>query len=192
MLLSLCLDVVLLLRYRADVDRRAALLLLLPTAVALPLFAVLVRSVPERGAAAAAGAVVLLGAVLLGSGAGWRAARGRSGAVAAGVLAAATTVAASVPGPPVALWAADAGWPATVQRATLQAYFLGVDLVALPLLGAPGVPGPTLLLCLAALGAGVALGAPLARRVPERVAARATLLPAGTGGAVVLGQAAVG
>lgn len=190
--LSLALNVVLVLRLRREVDGRAALLLVLPTAVALPVFAVLVRAVPERGAAAAAGAVVLLGAVLLGSGVRWPAARGRAGAVVAGVVAGGTTVAASVAGPPIALWAANAGWAPAVQRATLQAYFLGVNLVALPTLGAPEVPGKTLLLCLLALAAGVALGAPLARRVPERAATRATLLLAGAGGAVVLGQAVLG
>lgn len=191
-LLSLALNVVLVVRFRREVDRRAAVLLLLPTALALPLFAVLARSVPDRAAAAAAGGVVLLGAVLLACGVRWRGARGRAGAVAAGVVAAATTVAASVAGPPIALWAANAGWSAAVQRATLQAYFLGVNLVALPSLGAPGVAGRTVLLCLVALGAGVALGAPLARRVPEAVAARTTLLLAGTGGAVVLVQALLG
>lgn len=190
--LSLALNVALVARYRREIDLRAALLLLLPTALTLPLFAVLARSVPERTAAAAAGAVVVLGAVLLGSGLRWPAARGRTGAVAAGVVAGATTVAASVAGPPIALWAANAGWSATVQRATLQAYFLGVNLVALPSLGPPEVPGRTLLLCLVALLAGVAAGVPLARRVPEAVAARATLLLAGTGGAVVLVQALLG
>ncbi len=191
-LLSLALNVVLVTRYRREVDRRGALLLLLPTALTVPLFAVLARAVPERAAAAAAGGVVVLGALLLGSGLRWRAARGRAGAVAAGVVAGATTVAASVAGPPVALWAANAGWPARVQRATLQAYFLGVNLVALPSLGLPRVGARTLLLCLAALGLGAALGVPLARRVHEAAAARATLLLAGAGGAVVLVQALLG
>ena len=116
----------------------------------------------------------------------------RMGAAASTVAVRGATVAASVAGPPVALWAANAGWSAVVQRATLQAYFLGVNVVALPSLGVPEVGARTVLLCLGALAAGVALGAPLARRLPEAVAARATLLLAGTGGAVVLGQALLG
>jgi uncharacterized membrane protein YfcA len=191
-LLSLALNVVLVVRYRAEVDRRGALLLLVPTALTLPLLAALARRLPARPAEAAAGAVVLLGTLLLASGARWRAARGRAGAVAAGVAAAATTVVASVAGPPVALWAANAGWPAATQRATLQAYFLGVNVVALPALGMPRVALPVVLLCLAALAAGVLAGVPLAARVPARVAERTTLALAGTGGAVVLARALAG
>ena len=190
--LSLVLNVVLVARYRAEVDRRGALLLLLPTALAVPVFAVVARRLPDRPAEAAAGAVVVLGAVLLAAGARWDAARGRTGAVVAGVVSAATTVVASVSGPPVALWAANAGWPAGVQRATLQAYFLGVNVVALPSLGLPEVPASTVLLCLLALGAGALAGAPLARRVSEPLARRTTLALAGAGGAVVLVRALAG
>jgi uncharacterized membrane protein YfcA len=192
LVLSLVLNIVLVVRYRAEVDRHGALRLLVPTALALPLCAVLARGVPARPAEAAAGAVVLAGALLLAAGARWHAARGRTGAVLAGVVAAGTTVVASVAGPPIALWAANAGWPAAVQRATLQAYFLGVNLVALPLLGPPQVPAGTLVLCLVALAVGAAAGVPLSHRVGEVAARRATLALAGTGGTVVLLRAVLG
>jgi uncharacterized protein len=191
-LLSLVLNVVLLVRLWRLVDVRTTLLLLAPAALTTPLFAVLARELPERTGAAAAGTVVVVGVGVLALGLRWHAARGRRGAVAAGVLGALTNVLAGVAGPVVALWAANAEWPQRVQRASLQAFFLGVNCVALPSLGTPRV-GPYLLLgCLAALAGGALLGAPLASRVGEATARRTTLALAGAGGAVVLVRAALG
>jgi uncharacterized membrane protein YfcA len=67
-----------------------------------------------------------------------------------------------------------------------------VNLVAVPSLGLPDVPLGVLLACAASLVVGLALGAPLARRVSEPAARRTTLALAGTGGVVVLVQAALG
>jgi uncharacterized membrane protein YfcA len=188
-LLSLLLNVVLLTRLWRMVDRRRTLLLLAPSAFATPLLAAGARGLPMRPAAALAGAVVLIGVALLASGARWHAARGTAGAVAAGLLGAATNVVAAVAGPVVALWAANAQWPADVQRASLQAYFLGLNCVALPSLGLPSVGGGLLLGCVLALGLGALLGAPLARRVSEEAARRTTLALAAAGGAAVLVRA---
>lgn len=191
-LLSLVLNVVLLTRLWALVDRRRTLLLLVPSALATPLLAVAARGLPTRPAAGLAGAVVLVGVGLLASGLRWDAARGPAGAVVAGVVAAATNVVAGVAGPMVALWAANAQWRADVQRASLQAYFLGLNCVALPSLGAPEVGGRLLAGCLGALALGALLGVPLARRVSESVARRATLTLAGVGGLAVLARALAG
>jgi uncharacterized membrane protein YfcA len=187
-LLSLLLNVALLLRLRREVDRRGALLLLAPAALTTPLWAVLVRTLPERPARAAAGAVVVLGAALLASGARWSAARGAAGAVGTGVVAALTNVVAGVAGPPVALWAENAAWPARRQRATLQAFFLGLNLVALPSLGRPHVAAAALAGYVGAMSLGVALGSRL--RLPDGVARRTTLTLAAAGGLAVLLSAA--
>ena len=190
--LSLGLNAVILARHRSHLDRGGALRLLVPTALAVPVFAVLLRDVPERPAAALAGGTIVLLTLLLASGVRWQAARGAAGAAVTGVVAAASTVVASVSGPPVALWAANAGWSADVQRATLQAYFLGVNVVALLTLGLPDVPPGLLGACAAALAAGLAVGGPVARRVSDPAARRTTLTLAGVGGAVVLVRAALG
>jgi uncharacterized membrane protein YfcA len=188
-LLSLVLNVVLLARLFREVDVRTTLLLLAPAALTTPLFAVLVRRLPERAGAAAAGTVVVVGVAVLALGVRWQAARGRRGAVAAGVLGALTNVVAGVAGPVVALWAANAEWPQRVQRASLQAFFLGLNCVALPSLGAPRVGAGLLAGCLGALAGGALLGVPLSRRVGETAARRTTLALAGAGGAVVLVRA---
>jgi uncharacterized membrane protein YfcA len=191
-LLSLVLNVVLLARLWRRVEVRTTLLLLVPAAVTTPVFAVLARRLPERAGAAAAGAVVVVGVAVLALGLRWHAARGARGACAAGVLGALTNVLAGVAGPVVALWAANAEWPQRVQRASLQAFFLGVNVVALPSLGLPRVGAGLLTGCLAALAAGAVLGVPLSRRVGEAAARRTTLALAGAGGAVVLVRALLG
>jgi uncharacterized protein len=187
--LSLLLNLVLLARLHRQVQWRPTLLLLVPGLLATPLLAVGVRRLPERPAAALVGAVVLLGVGLLASGLRWPAARGTAGAVVAGVAAAGTNLVASVAGPPVALWAANADWEPVAQRASLQALFLGLNVVALPALGLPDVPGAVLAGCLAAMVVGGLLGARLARRLSDRAARRAVLGLAGAGGAAVLVQA---
>jgi uncharacterized membrane protein YfcA len=191
-LLSLVLNVVLVSRLWREVELRRVLWLLVPSALATPVFVLLARQLPERQAAALAGAVVLLGVALLASGLRWRAAQGRTGAVAAGAVAAATNVVAGVAGPVVALWSANAEWEVRAQRASLQAYFLGLNCVALAALGVPEVPGRLLAGCVAALLLGAVLGVPLARRVSERAARRTTLALAGLGGLAVLLRAALG
>lgn len=191
-LLSLALNLVLLGRLWREVDVRTTLLLLVPAALTTPLFAVLARRLPERVGAAAAGTVVLVGVAVLALGVRWHAARGRRGAVAAGVLGALTNVLAGVAGPVVALWAANAQWPQRVQRASLQAVFLGINCVALASLGTPRVSSGLLGGCLAALAGGVVLGAPLSHRIGEPAARRTTLALAGAGGAVVLVRATAG
>jgi uncharacterized membrane protein YfcA len=184
--LSLTLNLVLLVRHRRAVDARSALLLLVPAVVATPVLARLLRSAPVRLAEALAGAAALLGAAALAAGLQWRAARGRAGAVAAGVLSAGSNVVAAIGGPPVALYAANAGWPAETTRATLQLYFLVLNTVALAALGTPDVELPVLATGAAALAAGLLAGAPLARRVPETAAQRTTLALAAAGGLAVL------
>jgi uncharacterized membrane protein YfcA len=99
---------------------------------------------------------------------------------------------AGVSGPVVALWAANAQWRADVARASLQAFFLGLNCVALPALGLPEVGPGLLVACLVGLAAGSLLGIPLARRVTDEAARRLTLLLAATGGAAVLLRALLG
>ena len=184
--LSLVLNVVLLARHRSATDLRSAVLLLVPAVLATPVWVRLVRGAPTRLLEALAGAAALLGAAALAAGLRWPAARGPAGAVAAGVVSAGTNVVAAIGGPPVVLYAANAGWPTSWARSTLQLYFLVLNVVALVALGLPSVPADVLVACAVALGAGLVGGAPLGRRVPERAAQRVTLALAGLGGAAVL------
>ena len=184
--LSLVVNAVVLSRTAREASWRDAALLLVPAVLATPLLARLLREAPERASQALAGAATLAGALVLGAGVRWRAAGGTAGAVGAGVLSAAMNVVAGVGGPAVALYAANAGWPAAAMRSTGQAYFLVLNVVALASLGLPAVPGHLVLACLVALAVGLLTGARLAERVPEDGARRVTLALAGLGGLVVL------
>lgn len=189
LVLSLLVNVVLLARHKGELDRRGLLLLLVPAAAVTPPAALVVRRLPDRPAEAAAGVVIVLGALLLAAGVRWSAARGTAGAVAVGCASAVANVVAGVAGPPVALWADNAGWSAGRTRATLQGFFLGLNVVGLLSLGTPRAGG-LLLGSAAGLAVGLLLGAPLARRVAEPVARRVTLGLAVAGGLVVLLRAA--
>lgn len=185
-LLSLVVNAVVLTRTWREASLGDAALLLVPAALATPLLARLLRSVPDRAAEALAGAATVLGATALASGLRWRAAGGRVGATGAGVVSAAMNVAAGIGGPAVALHATNAGWPAGAMRSTGQVYFLVLNLVAAGSLGLPDVDGRLAVGCLVALAVGLSLGGRLAARVPEPYARRVTLGLAGLGGLVVL------
>jgi uncharacterized protein len=189
--LSLVLNGVMLVRHRSATDVRSALWLLVPAVLATPVVAVAVRGLPVRVAEALAGTAALLGALALAAGLRWPAARGRRGAASAGVVSAAMNVVAAIGGPAAALYAANAGWSAAAVRSTLQLYFLLLNVVALASLGLPEVPGQLLAVAATALAVGMVAGAPLARRVPEAGARRATLGLAGAGGLTVLLRAAL-
>ena len=189
--LSLVVNVAVLARTRREAEPRPALLLLVPAIIATPLIAWALRSASDRVAAGLAGAAALLGAMALAAGLRWDAARGRTGAVAAGVVSAAMNVAAGIGGPAIAIYARNAGWPATAMRSTAQVYFLGLNVVALASLGLPRVEPGLLMGCLVALLAGLVAGAAIAVRVPETPARRFTLALAATGGAVVLARSLV-
>ena len=189
--LSLVVNSAMLARTWRDAELRTALLLLVPAAITTPLAARLLRSAPDRLADGLAGACAVAGAVALSAGLRWRAARGRAGAVLAGVVSAAMNVAAAIGGPAIALYAGNANWPATAMRSTAQIYFVGLNIVALVSLGFPHVAGGLLAGCLAALILGLLLGAAVAQRVAEPTARRLTLSLAAIGGLVVLVRSVV-
>ncbi|MDP9071539.1 MAG: sulfite exporter TauE/SafE family protein, partial [Actinomycetota bacterium] len=96
----------------------------------------------------------------------------------------AMNVVAGIGGPAAALYALNAGWPPEATRATLQAYFLALNVVALASLGLPSL----------GLGQAVGLvvgwlaGTVLARRLPQQAAMGATLALAGGGGAIAVAR----
>ena len=181
-LLSTLLNAVMVTRERRHVRPSLVALLLVPAALATPVFAVVVRQLPETVLGAVAGGVILLAVAALAAGLRARRAEGRGGAVVAGVVSAAMNVASGVGGPPVALYAVNAGWPPRTARASLQAYFLCLNLVALLGLGLPSLrPG-----LFAAMAVGWAVGTLVDRMVPDAWATAAVLTIAGIGGVVAL------
>ena len=181
-LLSAVLNLAMLARHRREARPGDALWLLVPALAVTPLFAAGVRRVPARSLEIAAGLVTLTAVALLALGLRLQSARGRVGAVAAGVVSAATNVVAGIGGPPVAMWAVNADWPPRQARATLQFYFLCLNAVALVGLGLPS-PAPVLF---GAMAVGWAIGAALDRRVSDRAAVAVTLALAAAGAVVAI------
>ncbi len=184
-LLSSVLNAALLGRERRRVLLPQAALLWVPAALVTPPLAAVVRDAPANGLALVAGTLTVSSAVALGVGLRVGAARGRAGALAAGVVSGAMNVVAGIGGPMAALYALNAGWPPESTRATLQAYFLALNLVALASLGLPSVS----LLQFGALLAGWLAGSLLAPRLPAGAAFWATLGLAAVGGALAVGRA---
>ncbi len=164
---------------------RYALALLIPAAASLPLFARLVRGADPDVLAVAAGSLAIAGAAALAVGV--RSARlvGPVGAAGAGVVSAAMNVVAGIGGPAAAVYAVNAGWPPAVTRATLQTYFLALNIVTLLALGMPVVEsGPFL-----GLAAGWVAGTLLAKRLPDGPVRTTTLALAAAGGVLAIARA---
>lgn len=176
-ILSAVLNAVMYLRHRAEARPRDVAWILGPAMVATPLFALVVRRLPGRTLEVMAGVAVLVAVALLAGGVRVARARGRGGAVAAGIASAGMNVVASIGGPPVALYAVNADWPPRSARATLQLYFLCLNAAAIVGLGFLR-PEPVLF---PAMAAGWAVGSVLDRYVPDRVATRAMLTVAAAG-----------
>ena len=163
----------------------------LVTALALtPLLAHLLQGAHPRLLRGAAGAVIVLGAAVVAS--GRTADTGVPGGIAAGLASATMNVLASAGGPAVAVYASGARWDPLRTRATLQAYFLSLNVVTLLTLGPPHWTTGRAGALIAALVAGSAVGAMTAGRVSANGARTVTLTLAAAGGLAVLLGAVVG
>jgi uncharacterized membrane protein YfcA len=181
--LSMLVNVGVLVReHRAVMWRRVAPVLVAALAVT-PLLVHLLADVHPRALRAAAGVAIVVGAALVA--AGRTADTGVVGGVVAGLVSAAMNVLASAGGPAVAVYAAGARWDPARLRATLQAYFLSLNVMTVATLGAPHWGASRAAVLVACLLAGSVAGALVAGRVSAALARRVTLLLAAAGGAAV-------
>ena len=188
--LSMLVNIGVLVREHRAVMVRRVLPVLVTALAATPLLVHVLSSVETRALRAAAGAVIVIGVVLVAAG------RTRDGGVVGGVVAglvsATMNVLASAGGPAVAVYATGAGWEPGRLRATLQAYFLALNVVTVLTLGAPHWSVSRAAVLIAALVVGAALGAVLAPRVSHTMARAVTLVLAAAGGLAVLISAVSG
>ena len=188
--LSMVVNVVVLTREHRVVMWRRVLPVLITALAVTPLLAHVLEGAHPRLLRGAAGAVIVLGAGLVA--AGRSADTGVAGGVTAGLASATMNVLASAGGPAVAVYAAGARWDPLRLRATLQAYFLALNVVTLLTLGPPRWDAARGIVLAAALGAGSVVGAVGARRVDAAAARSVTLALAACGGLAVVVAAAVG
>lgn len=185
LVLGIPLNITMLLSSRRDLRPADALLLLVPAAIVMPLAGAAVRRTNANALALAAGVLTIVAAGLLATGRRAAQIRGRTGAVAAAVISAAMNAIAAIGGPAVALYSINAGWRPDAARATLQAYFLGLNVITLAVLG---FAWPALPLAVG-LAVGLAAGAVVAGHVPVEAARLATLAVAAAGGCAAIGRA---
>ncbi|MDX3453679.1 sulfite exporter TauE/SafE family protein [Streptomyces sp. ME02-8801-2C] len=148
----------------------------------------LARHLPEPVLLAAMGALVTTAVVLVLRGTRVAALRGRAGAAAAGAAGGFMNSAAGVGGPPVSLYAVNAGW--TVREFVPNAMFYGVlvNAVSVASNGLPHLSPPLWASSAAAMVTGALVGSTLAGRIPEPRARLLVLLLALAGGLTTLGK----
>ncbi|WP_328872835.1 sulfite exporter TauE/SafE family protein [Streptomyces sp. NBC_00287] len=148
----------------------------------------LTRQLPESWLLLVMGGLVTAAVLLVMRGTRVPALRGRRGAVVAGAAGGFMNSAAGVGGPPVSLYALNAGW--TVREFVPNAMFYGVVVNAFSVLsnGMPELGGVQWVLVVGAMGAGGLIGRGLASRIPEKRARLLVLSLALTGGVTAVGK----
>jgi uncharacterized protein len=186
--LSMLVNVAVLVREHRAVMWRNVLPVLVTALAVTPVLGLLLTDAHPRVLRAAAGLVIVVGAALVA--AGRTRETGVLGGIGAGLASATMNILASAGGPAVAVYATSARWDPTRLRATLQAYFLCLNVVTLATLGLPHLSAGRAVTLVAALLVGAATGAVLARRLHGDVVRRVTLALAAAGGLAVFVQAA--
>lgn len=148
----------------------------------------LTRQLPEAWLLLGMGGLVTVAVLLVLRGAGVPALRGRRGAVVAGAAGGFMNAAAGVGGPPVSLYALNAGW--TVREFVPNAMFYGVVVNAFSVAsnGVAQLRGAQWGAVAAAMVAGGLIGRGLASRIPEGRARLLVLSLALTGGVTAVGK----
>jgi len=183
LVLSMIVNVTMLAREHRGVDLRAAGLLLVPGMLAAVPVGYALRHVEPEPLTVAAGVVCLAGVAALASGRRFRVVSGWAGTVAMGAISGGMNATTGMSGPPIVLFAVNAGWRLERARPTMQVLFLGLNVVTLAALGWPdrfplGMVG--------GFGAGVVAGALLAGRLAESVVRPATLGLAAVGSVLAI------
>ncbi|MFF5496248.1 TSUP family transporter [Streptomyces aquilus] len=172
--------------------RRVRLTAMVPLCVAaactVPAGAWLTRRLPQPVLLLVMGGLVTAAVLLVMRGARLPALRGTKGAVAAGAAGGFMNSAAGVGGPPISLYALNAGW--TVREFVPNAMFYGVVVNAFSVAanGVPELGAPQWAVVIAAMATGGVIGRTLASRIPEQRARLLVLLLALTGGVTAVGK----
>ncbi|MEO1064541.1 MAG: sulfite exporter TauE/SafE family protein [Actinomycetota bacterium] len=109
--------------------------------------------------------------------------RGTAGGASAGFLSGFMNVTAGVGGPPIVLYRLSTDWSHTLYVATVQVYFIGLNVASLALRGRPDLDQATWVAVLGALVVGLVVGDRLADHVSDSQA-RALIAVVALGGAL--------
>jgi len=137
---------------------------------------------------AGTGALVTVAVVVVMRGARIHSLCGAGGAVTAGALGGFMNSAAGVGGPPLSLYAVNAGWTVWEFVPNAQFYGVVVNAVSVASNGVPRLSTPLWGLVVGAMGVGALIGRALAGHIPERRARGLVLSLALAGGVSTLGK----
>jgi uncharacterized membrane protein YfcA len=183
LLVSGILSILLLASGWEHLDRPSAVRLLVPATVASVALGLPLRGSDTDALAAVAGGLCLLGVAVVAFGRPLHRVTTRVGTALVGAISGAMNVVAGISGPPVVMFGAMIGWSPPVARTTLQAYFLGINVVALATLGLPHhLPA----LVVGAMLVGLVVGRTVAARLPADGVRSAGLLLAAVGSLLAL------
>ncbi|MGC9540124.1 TSUP family transporter [Streptomyces sp. UG1] len=146
------------------------------------------RQLPEPLLLLLMGGLVTIAVLLVMRGARVPALRGTKGAVAAGAVGGFMNSAAGVGGPPVSLYAVNAGWTVPEFVPNAQFYGVVVNVFSVTANGVPELSAGRWGTVVAAMAAGGLTGRHLAARTPERRARRLVLTLALLGGVTAVGK----
>lgn len=181
--LTLCASVVVLAELWRAVEWTTAGLLLAAAVVGVVPGAWLTRqlSAPVLAILIGCSVIVALTAVMLDERA--RVFTGRAGGASAGFLSGFMNVTAGVGGPPIVLYRLSIDWAHVPYIATVQVYFIGLNLASLAARGAPSIDGVFWFAAIAALAAGLVVGELLSRHVSD-ARARTLIVVVALGGSI--------
>jgi len=174
------------------VEMRRVVLLALPALLLIPVGAWVARNLRAPILLVVIGVLVVVALLAVLSSERARIFHGTGGAVAAGGLSGFMNVTAGVGGPAVVLYAKSSNWSHRGFVASLQLYFVAINLASIVVKGGlPHVAVPGLLAALVALVLGIVVGHFMAPRISASQARRAveTLALAGGLAAVIKGIA---
>ncbi|MET4581554.1 putative membrane protein YfcA [Conyzicola nivalis] len=185
LVLSLALNAYLLAVTIRHVRWRDSLLLLLPAALLVVPTVLVVDAVRGPALTIAAGVVIVTATGLVVSGYAPKVIDTTGGVVLVGAVSGIFTIVAAVSGPPVTLLAVQRKWPPDVARATMQAFFLPLNLLALLLFGPIDADLADVWWAVGGCVLGLIAGSVGARRIPAP-AVRWTMLAVAAAGGVWL------
>lgn len=192
-LLGLCTCIVVAVTTWQNICWRRTLTLILGAAVGIQLGAWTSLAIPAPYLMIATSAMVLVSLSLV-SGASTRVTQALEASatgwqwksrVLAGTISGFMNAAAGIGGPPVVVFGKAVRWPQMSFVASLQAYFIVLNAMALATKGMPALHWATVVTVLASLAVGVGTGFLLHRRIPQAIALRFTVWVAALGSLAV-------
>lgn len=160
-----------------------AFLLLLPAVLLVVPAIFVVDAIRGPALTMLAGVVILLSTVLVARGRALKVIDTTAGVVIVGAVSGVFTIVAGVSGPPVTLLAVQRRWPPDVTRATMQAFFLPLNLLAILLLGPVNADLSNVWWAVGGCTLGLFAGSLGATRIPTPAVRWAMLAVAAAGGA---------